>query len=390
MLETLRLHWRDRALPDAARTEAARDKTGLRSADPGPQSVIDASLAWLCRAQDMSLTHDGGVSRDFSLVRGWNTSYPETTGYIAHTFLWAARLYDDADLRERARRMLDWFVEIQFPEGGFQGGRIESTPKVPVTFNTGQILLGLAAGTREFGDQYLDATRRAAAWLRDTLDPDGCWRKHPTPFAAPGEKAYETHVSWGLFEADRIAPGEGFGPAGLRQVDWALTKQKPNGWFASCCLDDPEHPLTHTLGYVLRGVLEAYRFSGERRYLDAALSSAEALRGCLRPDGALPGRLDANWKPAAQWSCLTGNAQIASCWLMLQRYVGDKRFGEAAARALAFDRRTVLVEGDPDRVGGVKGSFPVDGAYGRYEYLNWAAKFLVDACLHELGHFEEP
>jgi hypothetical protein len=51
-------------------------------------------------------------------------------------------------------------------------------------------------------------------------------------------------------------PGEGFGAAGLRQVDWALTKQKANGWFADCCLDDPIHPLTHTIGYALRGILE--------------------------------------------------------------------------------------------------------------------------------------
>ena len=28
------------------------------------------------------------------------------------------------------------------PEGGFQGGRIDSVPVVPVTFNTGQILIG--------------------------------------------------------------------------------------------------------------------------------------------------------------------------------------------------------------------------------------------------------
>ena len=47
-----------------------------------------------------------------------------------------------ADLHGRARRMLDWCVAIQYPEGGFQGGKIDATPKVPVTFNTGQILLG--------------------------------------------------------------------------------------------------------------------------------------------------------------------------------------------------------------------------------------------------------
>jgi hypothetical protein len=38
----------------------------------------------------------------------------------------------------------------------------------------------------------------------------------------------------------------------------------------------------------------------------------------------------------------------------------------------------------PDEVrGAVKGSFPVDGDYGQYEYLNWAVKFTVDANLLE-------
>ena len=78
--------------------------------------------------------------------------------------------------------MLDWLVSIQFPAGGFQAGRIEAQPRVPVTFNTGQILLGLAAGFAEFGDNYRDAMCRAADWLVSTQDADGCWRKFPSPF----------------------------------------------------------------------------------------------------------------------------------------------------------------------------------------------------------------
>lgn len=390
MLQLLKQKWRERALPPAATAEARRDRDEGLGPDPGPDRVITACMAWLSRAQDLSTTRDGGVARDFSLRSGWNSSYPETTGYIIPTFLRVAGLRGDEALRERGRQMLDWCLSIQYPDGPFQGGRIDSKPRVPVTFNTGQILLGLAAGALEFGEPYGDAMRRAATWLRDTLDEDGCWRRFPTPFAAPGEKAYETHVSWGLFEADRVCPAEGFGAAGLRQVDWALTKQHANGWFERCCLDEPQHPLSHTLGYVLRGVIEAYRFSRHERYLDAAVRTAEGLLSSLRDDGALPGRIDANWRPTVTWSCLTGNAQVASCLFMLERYTSNAGYGDGGRRLAAFDRRTMLLSGDPDRVGGVKGSFPIDGGYGRFQYLNWAPKFLVDACLHELGHFEEP
>jgi len=39
------------------------------------------------------------------------------------------------------------------------------------------------------------------------------------------------------------------------------------------------------------------------------------------------------------------------------------------------------VSDSPGLRGGVKGSCPFDGDYGRYEVLNWATKFFVDALL---------
>jgi rhamnogalacturonyl hydrolase YesR len=327
----------------------------------------------------MSASHDGGVARHFSLVTGWAASYPETTGYIVPTVLEHAARTGDASLRERGRRMLDWLVSIQLEEGGFQGGTIGATPVVPVTFNTGQILLGLAAGVRQLGEAYRPAMRAAADWLVATQDPDGCWRRHPTPFAARGEKAYETHVAWGLLEAARLDPDRRYAEAALRQVRWALTHQAANGWFACCCLDDPSQPLTHTIGYVLRGLVEAWRFSGDRAMLAAARRTADGVLGALRGDGYLPGRLDDEWRGTVRWVCLTGAVQIAHCWLQLFEDTGDARYLDAARAANAWVRSTIRVDGREDTRGGVKGSFPIWGTYGQYEYLNWAAKFLIDA-----------
>ena len=177
------------SLTPAAKAVLRQDRKGLPESDPGIDYAIDESIAWLGRAQDCSPSGDGGVARDYSLLSGWSTSYPETTGYIIPTLLAYARARNNVEARQRARRMLDWFVQIQLDGGGFQGGRIDMQPVVPVTFNTGQILLGLAAGVDEFGDTYRPTMRRAADWLRDSLDADGCWRKFPTPFAAPGEKS---------------------------------------------------------------------------------------------------------------------------------------------------------------------------------------------------------
>jgi len=382
VLDTLRNWWQYRQLPEAARKMAAQDHASPYAPDPGPVAVIGAVIDWLCRAQNHTASGDDGVARHYSLISGWATSYPETTGYIVPTLLRLAELHERNDLRVRARRMLDWLVAIQLADGGFQGGRIDAKPVVSVTFNTGQILLGLAAGVQAFG-AYHEAMHRAARFLRDSLDDDGCWRSHPTPFAEVGEKAYETHVAWGLFEADRLAPGEGYGEAGMHQVRWAMTKQQANGWVADCCLNLPQTPLTHTLGYYLKGLAEAHRWSGDQTALDAAQQTASGLLGTQRPDGALPGRVYADWRPAADWSCLTGNVQVADSWFYLGQVTGDQVMIDAGRRANAYVRRTVILRGEEDVRGGVKGSFPVDGDYGRFELLNWAAKFTIDANLTE-------
>src|SRR3546814_8302964 len=91
-----------RRLPRAAVEERARDRQGLPQRDPGPAAVVYACLQWLARAQDCSARGDGGVARDFSLLRGWATSYPETTGYIVPTFIAAAADHPERDQIGRA------------------------------------------------------------------------------------------------------------------------------------------------------------------------------------------------------------------------------------------------------------------------------------------------
>jgi hypothetical protein len=369
----------DLRLPAQAKLARRIDHRGLPERDVGVERAIDEAIAWLGRAQDHSASHDGGCARHYSLVSGWATSYPETSGYIVPTLIAYADWRYDAQVRDRARRMLDWLVSIQFPEGGFQGGKIDAVPRVPVTFNTGQILFALAAGTAAFGEAYRAPMQRAADWLVRTQDADGAWRKHPTPFAAPGEKAYETHVAWALLEADRVEPGKGYGEAALGNVRWALGKQQPNGWIADCCLSDPVAPLTHTLGYALRGIVEAWRYSRDPALLAAARRTADGLLGALQPGGFLPGCLDAQWRPAADWACLTGSVQIAHSWLMLFQDTGHTAYRDAGFAANAYVRRTMVIDAPHEVRGGIKGSFPVDGGYGTYEYLNWAAKFFADS-----------
>lgn len=370
-------------LPSRARSARRIDRLGLPQNDPGPEQAIAEGLAWLAVAQDRSATSDGGVARHFSLLDGWSASYPETTGYIAETLLAVASLNGDEQLIARAKRMLDWLVSIQFPDGAFQGGMVNQTPRLRATFDTGQILIGLAEGVK-FDERYRSPMIRAADWLVATQGSDGSWRKFETPFAAAGEKVFETHASIGLFRAAELEPNRGYKQAAMRQVDWALGYQRSNGWFDKCCLTDRERPLTHTLGYAIRGIIEAYLHTRETKYLESARLSCDGLMQALEPDGRLSGRLTENWNPAVEWVCLTGTAQIAECLLIVAALVDREDLKRAGMAANSYVRRTLKITGAAEVRGGVKGSFPVDGWYGKWQFLNWACKFMIDANRAEL------
>ena len=372
-------------LPHVVRVEHLKDRLGLMTRDPGLERAIDEAVSWLCRAQDKSLSEDGGVALQYSLINGWCTSYPETTGYIISTLITYADLRKDEGIRGRVKKMLDWLVSIQFTSGGFQGGLIGCKPIVPVTFNTGQILLGLVCGVREFGEKYLVPMRRAADWLVETQDFDGCWRKYPSPLVAPGEKAYETHVAWGLLEAARLDSKKSYEEAALKNITWALSLQKENGWFEKCCLSNPTQPLTHTLGYVLRGLIEAYRYTGDQALLNASRKTGDGLLKALRKDGSVPGRLNQNWQGTVTWNCLTGSVQIAICWLLLYQNTGEVQYKNAAYLVNRFVRRTMKINGLPGIRGAIKGSFPIHGQYCPYGFPNWATKFFVDANMLEMN-----
>jgi len=370
--------------------EGWRERLGGYPADPEHEPHLVGAIEWLIRAHDA--TPDGGISRGFSLAwhpyfgcRGWQPSYPETTGYIIPTLYAAARRLARPDLATRAGRAARWEIEIQLRTGAVRGGVI-GAPESPAVFNTGQVLLGWLAALEETGDgAFADAARRAARYLVATLDADGRWRSDSSRFARADSTLYNARTAWALAEAGaRLQEGR-FTNAAARSLRAAAGLQAPNGWLPQCCLSDPERPLLHTLAYAVRGLLEGGRVLGDPRLLRAAERTAGALVATVRPDGWMPGRYRSDWSPAVRWSCLTGEAQMANNWMRLAEITGDPKWLKPVPAVLRFLKRTQNRRSpEPGLRGGIKGAWPVSGAYGAYEVLNWATKFFADALMrHE-------
>ena len=96
------------------------------------------------------------------------------------------------------------------------------------------------------------------------------------------------------------------------------------------------------------------------------------------------GRVSSDWSPYATWSCLTGEAQMANNWMRLCTITGERHWLEPVDRVLRFIKSTQNRESrDPGLRGGIKGSAPMSGEYGRYEILNWATKYFADALMRD-------
>ena len=234
---------------------------------------LDEALAWLKRAQDAGADH--GVSYGVSFGEDFDLSYPETTGYICQTFVRQGLARRDQNLLDRAVAMADWEIDIQLDSGAVMGGKVNPHPS-PAVFNTGMVLLGWSAVIRLLHEKrHMQAAARASEWLTQGQDPDGRWRQGNSKFAAADSTLYNVMAAWGLCEAGVELGEDRFVEAAVRNGEYCLSQQHPNGWLPDCCLTDPTSPLLHTLAYSMQGLLGIGRLTGRQDLMEGARRLAD-------------------------------------------------------------------------------------------------------------------
>lgn len=342
---------------------------------------IEAAMEWLCRAQDAAA--DGGVSIRFSLFRGWESSYPETTGYIIPTFFKYYMITGNESFKDRAMRMAEWELSIQQDDGSYIGGCLNK--KVgKLVFDTGQIIFGLLAAYRYSGeDRFLKAAIKAGNWLVKVQDEDGAWR-HFAYNLIP--HAYYSRVAWSILELYQVTGDNQYVISARRNIDWVLLNQKSNGWFNNngFNIENNNSPYTHTIAYTIRGLLETGILLNEQRYINAARKSIDEMLKVIEPAGFFWGKYDANWKGVQSFTCLTGNAQISIICSRLYEITNDAKYsGSTHVLNKYLTTMQNLITNNKNIRGAIAGSYPIWGEYERFSYPNWAAKFFVDALILE-------
>jgi rhamnogalacturonyl hydrolase YesR len=326
------------------------------------------AINWILNAQ--KATPDGGVSAWYNLSTGYcPTSYPEVTGYIIPTMFDLFRLTGKKEYRDAAVKMADWITSVQLPTGAVPGMDF-STPYV---FDTGQCISGWVRAHKETGDaRYLKAAEKAAIWLVGMQSQDGSFPL--TPFTS-STHTYHCRVSWMLLQLYQLTGNSVYKDVAVRNLDWALAFQKPNGWCAPASQET-----THFIAYAGRGMLESSQITGNKAYLVFAQRLADALIQLQLPNGMLYGEYDQAWKPVVGSSCLTGDLQIAIIWMRLYAITGEEKYRSAATKAIDYVLATQDIASlNPGINGSVAGSLPLGGSYCPNTYLSWATKFFIDA-----------
>lgn len=360
-------------------TEVYRPRLSVTYTVPAGSGTnyISRAITWLKVAQDANAA--GGVSHWYTIGTGWyNQDYKEVSGYIINTLFDRYHATGEADLRTRAIALADWELTVQTVNAGWDAN----------VFDTGQVILGLCRAYDETGTAgYKTSAITAGNWLLSFQEVDGSWIQNTYTTKV---HTYDARVAWGLLRLWQITGDVSYKNAAIANLEWVLLQQNGAGWFANCGMFAAEDaaPLTHTISYTVRGLLEAGLILGNTDYLNAAKLTMDAFIGFQLADGRWGGGNFSSTWAATNGECLTGLAQMSICLWKYYNYSGTITYKTAAVSANRFLKLRQGVSVDTGIDGGLAGSYPIGGAYHPNTVLSWATKFLADALYLETTNGE--
>lgn len=333
------------------------------------------TLKWL---QQSIQRGQNGSAASFSLLEGWALPYPETTGYIIETLFNYHKELDDSHLLDLAIHCTDWLCTLQKTDGAFPGGLGINNP--PQIFDTGQIIFGLTHSfiiTNEL--KYKIALKNATQWLLQQLESNGSWQKFA--YQKGYVPAYYTRVIWAILFANTILLEDAIEKKMRQALQYYTLKINTNhtvqDWAFSKGLPAP----THTVAYTLEGMLESAVLLNDKEIIHKVIKIADHIVQLYSKSGKLAGTYDETWQGDYTFVCVTGNAQLSVFFTRLYEITGVLNYLQIAIsifESIIDTQWTLPLRGIQ---GGIPGSEPIWGAYQRFRFPNWAAKFYLDAYL---------
>ena len=258
-------------------------------------------------------------------------------------------------------------------------------------FDTGMVLEGYINIYKVTEDmQYLEAAKRAGNFLIKNQEPDGSWTKYSYKNIP---HSYHTLIAQAILKLYIILKEDKYIKSVESLLQWVVSVKKNNGWFEYQAFTAEEEPYTHTMAYFMQGLLEIYKlnqFCGNRfayvldiikAYCDKLIQSFN-LTNRGENIYILPGQVNSKWESAADYICITGNAQFSIVFNELFCITKNREYKKVADILLNIvNKFQIITRADTPFSGAISGSYPIKGQYHSYEFPNWASKFYADALM---------
>ena len=348
---------------------------------------IELTLTWFRH----TLLPEGGSSAKYSMLfNKYFPAYPETTGFWIHTLIDLEKnypaIYKKVFEEEKViDNLAQWLISVQRRDGTFPGSYGDFYNQPARVFNNGQIILGLLHYyDYNKNQQALSSAIASAEWLLKVQDADGAWRQFTMH-----QLSSNTRTGWALIKLGQLTGEKRFTDAGLKNIEYALSLQKQNGFFKDNGFTETEIPTTHTIGYAMYGILVAALDLKNEVWIQKISRGYENIAALTHNDGYLPGQFNDNWQAEVNYCCLTGNCQLSKIGFILYKHTGNKTFLDTANKLVDYVKTKQLVSQSPFVNGGISGSWPVSGGYCAYDIPNWAARFYIEALVLQNGFEKE-
>ncbi len=367
--------------------EAKCEKAGGHPEADMEQVHLLEALDWLMRAQDI-LPH-GGLSRGYSFgwnpfcpKKGWQPAHPKPTAEAIITLFDCAEAMSRIDLRQRAIDLADWLVKIQMYSGAIRGGALNEVRSSEV-LNTALAILGWIRMARETGaERSVLAIRKAADFLIGLQQEAAKPGRHVPDAAGYGDALGVSSVGLALIQTGIFLEEYNCCAVGERCLNQAISLQETNGWFRNNGHDPTHQTLLQNLASTVENILMCGIILDNPKYVHSARLTADVLLERLQAGKVLCGRFFPDWSDGVSWSGQFGNGKMASIWIRLYQITDTNAYLTAAHRTIAsLKRGQNRISTDPGLRGGIKGCFPCDGDFGRYQTLSSATIQCINALL---------
>ncbi len=354
-----------------------------------------AAIEWLSESdilnKDKAIASYGGVNNGYLWKeRKYQYVYNEITGYSINAFLGISNFLKDERYLENSKDAADYLIKQQSTDpDSFDFGGISHSLMLPdlnvinnyYSFDNAVILHGMANLYKYSNDEkYKNACIRIADFLLRLQKGNGSFYSYYDSNNNITEHPYDEffydngclHVknAIGLMCMKEVLDKQNYFDAAVRLCRWGELLMGRDGLFWAN--PNKKYVFTHAHCYATEGYLWAYHLSQDDEYLAIALRAGNALINLQNSDGSLfriyknkismrrwlgnKYRMSFNlWRSERKkpWKTVDATAQSARIWSLLYCVTSDKKYLDAAKKAVNFIlKNQVKNNEDPNMFGG--------------------------------------